>query len=81
MNESDRAKTQLEITTLRMFGVFFAVLAAFVLVGTYWALDKTSTTIISVASGLALIGVSGISNYAAYRINRKLQATVDRDTT
>ncbi len=74
MNESDRAKTELEVTTLRMFGVFFAVLAFFVFVGTLWALDKTSTMIISIASGVALMGVSGLSTYAAYRINRKLRS-------
>ena len=57
-----------------MFGVFFAVLAFFVFVGTLWALDKTSTMIISIASGVALMGVSGLSTYAAYRINRKLRS-------
>lgn len=74
MNGSDRGKTELEVTTLRMFGVFFAVLAVLVLIGTFWALEKTSTTIVSLGSGLALLAVSAISTIAASRINRKSQS-------
>jgi hypothetical protein len=80
MNEHERAKTELEVTTLRMFGVFFAVLAAFVLVGTLWALDKRSTAVISIASGIALFGVAGISRFAASRIARKLNSPTPRDS-
>jgi hypothetical protein len=55
-----------------MFSVFFLVLAVMVLLGSYWAADKTSTLIISLASGSALLVVAGLASYFARVVRRRL---------
>jgi hypothetical protein len=72
MDDRQRAKVELEATTLRMFSVFFLVLALFVFAGTYWATDKTSTVVISLASGAALLGVAATCHVAANRLARSI---------
>ncbi|MBY0588397.1 hypothetical protein K2X85_14580 [bacterium] len=72
MNESERHKTELEANTLGMFSIFFLVLAVMVLVGSFWAAEKTSTLVISLASGSALLMVAGLASYFARLVRRRL---------
>jgi membrane protein YdbS with pleckstrin-like domain len=72
MDPHERSKTELEANTLRMFSVFFLVLAVMVLLGSYWAADKTSTLIISLASGSALLVVAGLASCFARVVRRRL---------
>jgi hypothetical protein len=72
MNDQERGKTLLEANTLRMFSFFFLVLSAMVLLGSFWAAEKTSTLIISLASGSALLLVAGLASYFARIVRRRL---------
>jgi hypothetical protein len=72
MDPSERAKTELEANTLGMFSIFFLVLAVIVLIGSFWATEKTATLVISIGSGSALLIVAGLASYFARVVRRRL---------
>jgi hypothetical protein len=72
MDPHERSKAELEANTLRMYSVFFLVLAVIVLIGSFWATEKTATLIISIGSGSALLIVAGLASYFARVVRRRL---------
>lgn len=79
MDEGQKHRLELEADTLRMFAIFFLVLAALVLFGTVYATDRTATMVISLASAAALAAVSFVSAFFSRRVRRQLQ-TLDTQT-
>lgn len=60
-----------EAESLRIFGVFFALLAAPVLIGSLWALDRPHAAIVSVGAAALLLAVAVAMFTVGTRLKRK----------
>lgn len=51
--------------TLKVLGIFFSIMGALVLIGTFWALGKAAAVVVSLASGGVLLAIGlGMWRYA-----------------
>ena len=56
---------QRDADTLRVLGIFFSVMGALVLLGTFWAIGKMAAVIVSLLSGGILLAIGlGMWRYA-----------------
>jgi high-affinity Fe2+/Pb2+ permease len=59
-----------EAEALRIFGVFFGLLAAPVLIGALWSLDRPHAAVVSVAAGGMLLTVAAVMFAVGTRLKR-----------
>ena len=56
---------QRDADTLRVLGIFFSIMGALVLVGTFWAIGKLAAVVVSLLSGGTLLAIGlGMWRYA-----------------
>lgn len=56
---------QRDADTLRVLGIFFSIMGALVLAGTFWAIGKLAAVIVSLLSGGILLAIGlGMWRYA-----------------
>lgn len=66
MEQQPNEIQQRDADTLRVLGIFFSIMGALVLVGTFWALGKMAAVIVSLLSGGILLAIGlGMWRYAA----------------
>ena len=57
-----------DAATLRVLGIFFAIMGVLVLFGTFGALGKTSAVVVSLGSGLVLLSIGIVMWIVARRM-------------
>lgn len=56
---------QRDADTLKVLGIFFSIMGALVLLGTFWAIGKMAAVVVSLASGGVLLAIGlGLWRYA-----------------
>ena len=55
--DSEEETRRRDAETLRVLGAFFSLMGALVLIGTYWAIGKTSAVVVSISSGSVLLAI------------------------
>ena len=57
MDPSEKEARQRDAEILRVLGSFFSLMGVLVLIGTFWALGKTSAVVVSICSGSVLLAI------------------------
>ncbi|MCA9216055.1 MAG: hypothetical protein KDB27_23470 [Planctomycetales bacterium] len=72
MNNPDKQNRERDSATLRVLGIFFLIMGSLVLAATYEAIGNVPAVIVSVISGLVLLGVGiGMIGFS-WRLSRNI---------
>ena len=76
MNQSETTPNNRDAVTLKILGVFFIVIGALVLIGTFWALGNFKAVVVNLTSGFVLLAVGAMMTFVAKRLKSE-DTTVD----
>ena len=73
MDNNQKQNRERDIATLRVLGLFFSIMGTLVLVATYEAVGNVPAVVVSVCSGLVLLGVGIGMMVISRRIGRRVK--------